>query len=72
MDTHVLKVVGWNPSTIYFSHLFVVKIVISVRKRLKINKKGWPIFKNNKMGRGSGQGGQSAPRFEPKIILSLN
>ena len=29
-------------------------------------------FKNNKMGRGGGQGGQSAPRFEPKIILSLN
>ena len=48
MDTHVLKVVGWNPSTIYFSHLFVVKIVISVRKRLKINKKGWPILKTIK------------------------
>ena len=41
-DTHVLKVVGSNPSTIYwmdiFSHLFVVEIVLLFEK-MKINEK---------------------------------
>ena len=41
--THVPKVVGSNPSTVYwmdiFSHLFVVKICNVCLKRLKINEK---------------------------------
>ena len=41
--THVLKVVGSNPGTVYqmdiISHIFYVKIVLFVRKRPKINEK---------------------------------
>ena len=42
-ETYVPKVVGSNPSTVYwvdiFTHLFVVKIVMLTRKRRKISEK---------------------------------
>ena len=42
-ETHVPKVVGSNPGTVYwidiFSHIFVVKICNVCLKRPKINKK---------------------------------
>ena len=42
-ETHVLKFVGLNSSAVYwidiFSHLFVVKIVIALFEKMKINKK---------------------------------
>ena len=51
--THVQEVVGSNPDAIYwmdiFSHGFIVKVVLFVRKRTKINEKeagDWPFLTN--------------------------
>ena len=50
-ETHVLKVVGLNHSTVYwmdiFSHAFAIKIEIFLGKDEDKQKRsrGWPIFK---------------------------